>query len=117
MSESVMTDIVTAKFHQNPKLTDYLINTEDSQLYEATHDEFWGVGLPIHAQDVLEEKGKGQNKLGLILMALRLSYLENQSAGSDGSTNQTSLHPPLPVPDPDNPPNAEEVAQATQTES
>lgn len=115
-SETIMKDIVTAKFQQNGKLAEYLINTDDSQLYEATHDVFWGVGLPIHSQDTLDEKGKGSNKLGLILMALRLTYLETQSIGSGGATSQASLHPLLADPDPDNPPDTEDVTQTAQAE-
>lgn len=90
--ESVMTEIVTAKFQQNAKIAEYLCNTEDSQLYEATQDEFWGVGSPIHSQDAIDEKGKGQNKLGIILMALRQDLLSVRSAGSGSTTSLASSH-------------------------
>lgn len=96
ISESTMNDIVSAKFQQNSKIADYLCDTEDSPLYEATHDEFWGIGLPIHSQDAIDEKGKGQNKLGNILMALRQTLLAAQSTGSDCTTSRASLHPAAP---------------------
>lgn len=88
-SESMMTDIISAKFHQNRKLEEYLCNTEESQLYEATNDEFWGVGLPIYSKDALEEKGKGQNILGLILMAFLQELLNAQSPDSESAVSQS----------------------------
>lgn len=91
-SESIMTDIDAAKFQQNGKLEEYLCNTENSPLFEATHDEFWGIGLSIRAKDTIEEKGKGQKKLGLILMALRQTYLDAQSTASECTVSQTNLH-------------------------
>lgn len=90
--ETVMSDMVTAKFQQNGKLEEYLCNTEDSPLYEATNDKFWIVGLPIHSKDTIDEKGNGQNKLGLILMALRQDLLNTQSIESQSVASQSSSH-------------------------
>lgn len=58
----VMTDIVRAKFTQNPEMKQKLIATGDAELIEGNHwgDVEWGVC-----------NGKGHNKLGKILMDVR----------------------------------------------
>lgn len=50
------------------------------------------MGLLIHAQDTIDEKGKGHNKLSLILMALCQDYMDTQSIGSDSAASQSSSH-------------------------
>lgn len=59
----VMYDIVYAKFSQNPKLKQQLLNTGDEKLVEGNNwnDTFWGVC-----------NGNGKNVLGKILMEVRL---------------------------------------------
>ena len=64
----IMEEIVRAKFTQHPELAGRLLSTGDLQLVEgnAWHDTFWGVDLAT---------GKGQNRLGLILMRIRAELL------------------------------------------
>ena len=59
---SVMTDIVRAKFEQNPDLAEKLIATKDAYLEEGNNwgDRVWGT-----------VNGEGANNLGLILMDTR----------------------------------------------
>jgi ribA/ribD-fused uncharacterized protein len=59
----VMSDIVLAKFDQNPELLEMLLATEDALLIEGNYwgDTFWGQ-CPV---------GTGFNNLGLILMDTR----------------------------------------------
>lgn len=59
----MMEEFVWAKFIQNPELGRKLIATGDAELIEGNNwgDKFWGVC-----------KGGGENKLGKILMAIRL---------------------------------------------
>jgi ribA/ribD-fused uncharacterized protein len=59
---SVMYDVVYAKFSQNERLADKLLNTNERLLQETNtwHDTTWGVC-----------KGKGTNWLGEILMSVR----------------------------------------------
>ena len=59
---SVMYEIVNAKFAQNPTITKWLVDTNDEVIVEGNTwgDTFWGVC-----------NGKGQNHLGIILMAIR----------------------------------------------
>ena len=67
----VMTEIVRAKFTQHPGLAARLIATGDAQLIEGTtwHDTCWGVDLST---------GKGENRLGQILMQVRAELLAAQ---------------------------------------
>jgi hypothetical protein len=63
--ESVMYEIVFAKFSQNQKLKDQLLATGNAHIEEGNtwKDRFWGVCPP--------GSGNGENKLGNILMAVR----------------------------------------------
>lgn len=62
---SIMTEIVSQKFLQNPYLLEKLIATGNEELVEGNKwgDRFWGVC-----------KGKGHNNLGKILMKIRDVY-------------------------------------------
>jgi len=57
-----MLQIVRRKFHQNPRLAEKLIQTGEAEIIEGNrwNDTYWGVC-----------EGKGQNKLGNILMQIR----------------------------------------------
>lgn len=59
---SIMEEIVTEKFHQNPDLLKKLLDTGNAELIENNHwgDTFWGVC-----------RGVGENHLGKILMRIR----------------------------------------------
>jgi hypothetical protein len=61
----VMRDVLVSKFQHNSELRQKLIDTGDAYLEEGNWwgDTFWGVC-----------KGKGQNKLGLLLIQLRNLY-------------------------------------------
>ena len=67
VKDSIMEEIVTAKFKQNPKLLSLLLETGDEELVEGTtwNDTYWGIDLAT---------GKGLNKLGNILMKIRNAY-------------------------------------------
>lgn len=62
---AVMRVVLVTKFQHNAEIRQKLIDTGDSYLEEGNWwgDTFWGVC-----------KGKGQNKLGLLLMQLRSLY-------------------------------------------
>lgn len=57
------------KFHQNPEIIEKLLRTEDYMLVEGNSwgDTYWGVC-----------KGKGENRLGKLLMLLRYDYRKRQ---------------------------------------
>ena len=60
--DRIMYEICLAKFRQNPDLAERLIATGNAELIEGNtwNDKYWGVCY-----------GKGQNKLGKILMRIR----------------------------------------------
>jgi len=69
----IMTEGLILKFKQNPELLEFLLNTGDLILVEASStDKIWGIGLSENkAMITPEEKWKGQNLLGKALMAAR----------------------------------------------
>jgi ribA/ribD-fused uncharacterized protein len=74
--EDLMTEIVAAKFEQNPSLLDKLLSTGDAILAEANnYDKFWGCGLRASDSAINDTKNwPGKNILGNILMAIRDSH-------------------------------------------
>lgn len=73
--DDVMIRVVGCKFDQNPKLAEMLINTGDIPLNEATHNTYFGIGVPLHAREIREKSYRGANKLGLILVDKRASIM------------------------------------------
>lgn len=62
INERVMKQGIKAKFEQNPELLALLLSTGDRKLLEAsTTDDIWGIG----------RTGKGENKMGKLLMEVR----------------------------------------------
>ncbi len=62
-----------AKFSQNPELKDYLLNTKNKILVEASpYDNVWGIGLDENANNIDNPLvWKGANLLGFALMVVR----------------------------------------------
>ena len=61
------------KFRQNPKLKNYLLDTGENCLVEASvNDTFWGIGCHLYDPDILSKKLTwGSNQLGNVLMDIR----------------------------------------------
>ena len=61
------------KFSQNDKLKEYLLNTQDKIIAEASpSDTIWGIGMNEDDKDILEElKWKGENLFGKAIMKVR----------------------------------------------
>lgn len=76
-----MKEIVVAKFSQNQHLYHALIGTGTTQLIEATFDKFWGCGIPINSNKLLEGNWNGNNILGQILMECRQEF--RRASGRD----------------------------------
>jgi N-glycosidase YbiA len=69
---SVMRRALDAKFRQHPVLRDLLRSTNDARLVEHTeNDAYWGDG----------GDGRGQNKLGTLLMELREALRPEEAPG------------------------------------
>ena len=62
-----------AKFSQNEELKQQILDTGDATLVEASpFDRIWGIGLGVDNPNRFDElKWQGQNRLGLVLMAVR----------------------------------------------
>ncbi len=61
------------KFQQNPTLAQYLIDTGDLELVEASpYDRIWGVGLDAHSPAILHKKlWRGTNLHGIETQRVR----------------------------------------------
>ena len=63
---------ISAKFLQNPNLMKTLKDTGTKTLVECAYDCLWGCGIPLHADNCLNEtEWNGDNLLGKILMKVR----------------------------------------------
>ena len=70
IKDEEMYKAVLAKFTQNPDLMEKLLQTENTELIEGNtwNDRYWGVDL---------KTGKGENRLGKILMRVRKELQED----------------------------------------
>lgn len=77
--DSIMADVIHAKFSQNPALAQALIDTGDAELIEGNtwNDNYWGVCGCARCRS---EGTKGLNKLGQILMAERKALMATHAA-------------------------------------
>ena len=67
-----MTELVRFKFKNNANCKQWLLQSENKKLYEATSDKYWATGVVLsRARDIKEGKFPGQNKLGEILERVR----------------------------------------------
>ena len=71
-----------AKFTQNPELGDYLLETDDLVLVEASpYDKIWGIGMGMTDARVEDpKKWKGLNLLGHVLNSVRDDLKRNKAA-------------------------------------
>ena len=68
----IMTNLVRAKFTQNPTLADTLLATGQKKIAESGKRRFFAVGLPITHKDILNQNvWNGESKLGEILVSVR----------------------------------------------
>lgn len=67
-----------------------LSNTGSGSLFEATSDDYWGIGTTLHSKDTCQEVGKGINQLGLMLMTLHDHLCGDQVVTPSSAANQTT---------------------------
>lgn len=67
----IMKSVIDEKFAQNPELANLLLGTGKSKLFEATSNNYFGIGATLHSKDVRDMTFKGLNKLGELLQAKR----------------------------------------------
>lgn len=77
--DAVMEKVVGLKFDQNPALAIKLAGTGDKVLNEATHNSYFGIGVPLHDRQILDKSYSGQNILGKILMKKRDSIKQKNN--------------------------------------
>ena len=76
--ENLCCEGIRQKFVQNPSLQNYLLDTGNKTLVEATYDNVWGTGIPLGNADSLNPtKWKSTGILGKILMKIRDSTYES----------------------------------------
>ena len=78
IAETLCYEGIRQKFIQNPTLMDYLLETGNKTIVEATYDNVWGTGKPLGHEECLNPtKWRSVGILGRILMKIRDSYLSN----------------------------------------
>ena len=66
-----------AKFAQNPRAMQALLETGQKRLVECTHDGLWGNGIPLYQPNCLsQQQWKRQGILGELLQDIRARHLE-----------------------------------------
>lgn len=83
----IMTQVVTAKFEQNPDLMEKLLATGTAPIVEANaFDKFWACGLRATDAAINDPtRWKGENNLGKILMAIRDNHQINEAVSLEES--------------------------------
>ena len=77
-AENLCYEGIRQKFVQNPSLQNYLLDTGNKTLVEASYDNVWGTGIPLGSVDSLNPtKWKSIGILGKILMKIRDSNYES----------------------------------------
>ena len=78
--ESIVYEGNYAKFSQNNELRQYLLETGNLILVEASpYDTIWGIGMSQDDPNILDEsKWRGLNLLGKTLMKVRMSLAEEK---------------------------------------
>jgi hypothetical protein len=91
-SAEVMHCGLLAKFDQNRDIAEYLLNTGNKAIFEASHrDKIWGIGLSLNHPNVLDESvHAGQNLLGKMLMSVREQFKSHLDSNSLKPPNFTT---------------------------
>lgn len=88
--EKWATEGIRAKFNQNENLANYLCNTGNLQLGEASRNEKWGVGMDLDHKEVLNFQAwpNSSNLLGKTLMKIRQELQESRANKEETTTNE-----------------------------
>ena len=72
LENDVMKKALQQKFLQNPDLKEYLLQTGDKTIAEASPvDRYWGTGVELRKEETTKGPWPGKNTLGNLLMTLR----------------------------------------------
>jgi ribA/ribD-fused uncharacterized protein len=91
--DSLMQNILCAKFEQNPDLKQHLLATGTKLIAESSpHDRYFGTGVALWSRIAFNKHlWKGENKLGQILMNLRCKFIS--ATQGDDAINMTTVAP------------------------
>lgn len=64
---NVMSEILLAKFSQDSKMAQFLINTSGKRLHEATSDKKWAIGADLSSKALRNDDWNGLDLLGQLL--------------------------------------------------
>lgn len=81
----IMKSVLDEKFAQNKNLANLLVGTGQAKLYEATANNYFGIGATLHSREVRDMSFKGLNKLGELLQAKRTELQTNTSTQGSAS--------------------------------
>ena len=71
-AEKIMKTGLLLKFTSSPECRDFLLNTENLTLAEASpNDKFWGIGVSLSDKKIAKGNWPGKNVLGKLLMEVR----------------------------------------------
>lgn len=75
-----------AKFTQNESLRQYLIDTGDKHLHEATVDSKWAIGADLSSKNTANGTWTGQDVLGTLLENVRNAIINGNQSMQPSST-------------------------------
>ena len=99
-AEEMCYEGIRQKYVQNPKLYNYLLDTGNKTIVEATYDETWGTGKPLGNVHCLNPaKWTSVGILGKILMRIRDSTYEGSTDTEENKAEAITMDvtPPRPT--------------------
>lgn len=92
---------IRAKFSQDPYLLDQLLATTPLQLGEASTNQRWGIGMPLHHEDVLDQTKwlPTGNLLGQVLMRIRselITHRDHPNSHQEDDNDTTAIKAVVP---------------------
>lgn len=94
-SEQFMQELIQAKFDQNPRLKEQLLDSPYRKYYEMTRDKLWATGRRINKADkvfTLDSLQSGKNCVGRAISKVKNRYiLEEIRAGRREPEQEPSL--------------------------
>lgn len=95
-----MVDILNLKFTQNSELGQFLVDTGEKMLHEATNNDHWAIGVELSSKALEQRNWEGLDTLGGLLMELRANLVTNfpPPPADDETTNndlgaEMDMHP------------------------
>lgn len=94
-----MSDILRAKFTQNPHLTQLLLSTDTLHLHEASSDLKWATGAELASKALQTGSWPGSDRMGFLLENLRAELRGDDPTPITDAPPSTDSPPPLEADD------------------